>query len=122
MTTLYLNNSGDKWIEVNYNRDYESAMSAYTGRNSSTLDRSPMDFMLVKEDGTIVKRRADYYQQFGNFATVEFRIKGIRYGGFFESFERINDLPVLRNYSNRNGHNIRSESPETIALKVKLGL
>lgn len=85
MNTFYLNNDGSKWIIAN---------STIRG-----FDRSPMDFILIREDGTQQKRRADYYESFGNFATVSFRINGLRYGGFFESFEKIDGLPVLRRYS-----------------------
>lgn len=85
--TLYMNAEGSKWIVV-------SGVDRL-GR----YDRSPMDFILIKADGTSQKRRADYYEQFGNFATVSFRIKGIRYSGFFENFEKIDDLPILRRYS-----------------------
>lgn len=84
--TYYLNNSGDKWIVTN---------PSVRGK----LDRSPMDFYLVTEEGNIVKRRADYYEMCGNFATVSFRIKGIRFGGFFDDWSKINGLPVLRHYS-----------------------
>jgi len=57
-----------------------------------------MDFMLVEPNGNIKKRRADFYEAFGNFAVTHFRYKGKRVCGFFESFERIDGYPVIRSF------------------------
>lgn len=62
-----------------------------------------MDFILVDENGIQKKRRADYYKSFGNFVTVNFRIKGKCYSALFEDLEIIGDLPVVRNYHEKCG-------------------
>lgn len=99
--TYYLNNNGDKWIVTN-------PQSSIRGK----LDRSPMDFMLITENGEVIKRRADYFESFGNFATVSFRIKGIRYGGFFDSWIKIDGYNVIRHYSQRLTDKDREEGKE----------
>lgn len=70
---VYLNNSGTKWI--------------------TDRARKGMYFILI-QNGIEKKRKADYYEQFGNFATINFRVKGIRYSKFPES-ESKNGLPVI---------------------------
>ena len=82
MYTYYLNRDGSKWVLYDQNHR-----------------RTPMEFILITLDGTQKKRRADYFESFGNFAAVHFRIGKVRYSGLFEDFERINGLPVLRNPS-----------------------
>lgn len=84
MPTLYLNNSGDKWVEVdeNGNRD--------------------MRFILVMPDGTRKIRKADYYESFGNFYSIEFRIGRIKYGGLPETFaDEETGLPIVSSYVER---------------------
>ena len=63
---LYMNNNGDKWIELKGERG--------TKRN--------MPFVLVLPDGTRRLRQADYYESFGNFALTCYRYKGKRYKAF----------------------------------------
>jgi hypothetical protein len=57
---LYLNNSGDRWIDTS------------TGA---------MNFVLVLPDGTRKLRKADYFYSFGNFAGIAYRFQGRRYMG-----------------------------------------
>jgi hypothetical protein len=90
MHTLYLNKRGDRYVIVD-----------------QRYRRTPMDFYLIKPNGKQELRRADFFESFGNFAAVHFRISGIRYSGLFEDFERINGYPVLRTYSTRNGEVVR---------------
>ncbi len=60
--TLYLNNSGSRWVEV----------------KDGTRVRD-MPFVLVLPDGTRKARQADWYESFGNFAALAYRYKGKRY-------------------------------------------
>ena len=70
--TLYLNNSGSRWIEV-------------TGRDC----KRHMPIILVLPDGTRKPRQADYYEAFGNFAVINFRYCGRRYTGVGNDVNRM---------------------------------
>jgi hypothetical protein len=62
--TLYLNNDGSRWIET---------------------DKGEMDFVLVLPDGRRVRRKADWFESFGNFAAIAYRYQGKRYRGLPKS-------------------------------------
>lgn len=66
--TLYLNNSGSRWIEVK--------------EGSRVKD---MPFVLVLPDGTRKPRKAECYEAFGNFAVIVYRYKGKLYRGLPKS-------------------------------------
>ena len=76
---LYLNNHGSRWIIV---KDGKRDMS----------------FILITENGERKKRQADFYESFGNFASVYYRYKGKRYSALFEDFERDEKtgLPIVK--------------------------
>jgi hypothetical protein len=63
---LYLNNSGDRWIDS---------------------DKKEMQFVLVLPDGTKKVRKADYYESFGNFAATVYRYKGQRFHGLAKAHD-----------------------------------
>jgi len=67
---LYLNQSGDRWI------------------------CEDMRFVLLG-DGKSKVRMADFYESFGNSASVYFRYKGKRMRAMFEDFTRVKGLPVV---------------------------
>ena len=62
--TLYLNNTGHRWIDT---------------------DKSVMRFVLVLPDGQRKVRHADCYEAFGNFAVLCYRYQGKRFRGFPKS-------------------------------------
>ena len=67
----YLNNTGSRWI-----------------------DKTPdaMRFLLI--DGDIKKiRKCDFYESFGNFASINFRYNGKRYSRL--ASERVDGLPAV---------------------------
>jgi hypothetical protein len=59
--TLYLNNSGDKWINGVF-------------KNNKFIKNN--EFILVFPDGTCKRRKYNYNYSFGNFAGISFRYKG----------------------------------------------
>ncbi len=69
--TLYLNNDGSRWIEVDTKR------------------KRHMPIVLVLPDGTRKERQADYYESFGNFAVIAYRYQGKRFTGFGKDHEGI---------------------------------
>jgi len=71
MYTRYLNNDGTRWIVLN------------------ERSRRAMPFILILPDGTRKKRKADYYEQFGNFAVTCYRYCGERFAGFADEGEEI---------------------------------
>lgn len=62
--TLYLNNDGSRWIET---------------------EKGAMDFILVLPDGTRKRRKADWFESFGNFWAIAYRYQGKRYRGLPKS-------------------------------------
>ncbi len=60
---LYLNNDGSRWV---------------------TQD---MRFVLVMPDGTRKVRIADYYESFGNFARIAYRVSGKRFFGLAKAHD-----------------------------------
>lgn len=64
MQTLYLNSTGSRWIIPEL-----------------------MTFALYSNGVFQRLRKADYYEAFGNFATINFRVSGIRYSGFARDTE-----------------------------------
>lgn len=80
---LYLNNSGHRWI-------FE--------------DPQYMKFALYIEKKFYKIRRADFYEAFGNFVTINFRHNGNKYSGFardtetHETGEPIIDLERCRKF------------------------
>ena len=63
--TFYLNNSGHRWVHfVNGKRD---------------------KVKLETKSGKIIERTANYYEAFGNFATVNISYKGKRINVFTDS-------------------------------------
>ncbi len=81
---LYLNNSGSRWV-------IPGSMEFYSFETDKT--------------GTLVarKRTADYYESFGNLASVSFRVKGKKEKGLFDDMYRKDGLPVL-NRTTHPGH------------------
>lgn len=61
---LYMNNSGHRWTDT---------------------DKANMRFVLVMPDGTKTERTADYWEAFGNFAVIGYRVKGKRFKAFPKS-------------------------------------
>lgn len=86
MIALYLNNSGSKWIIPGSMRFFSLESS---GKDAGKL--------------TMVKRTADYFESFGNFASVSYRVRGKRKNDFFNDFYRFYDeksrqwLPIINN-------------------------
>ena len=60
----YLNNTGSRWIIPD-----------------------GMEFILVLPGGDRKRRKADFYESFGNFASTHYRYKGKRYSGLAD-YER----------------------------------
>jgi len=62
--TLYLNNSGSRWVDT---------------------DRGAMAFVLVLPDGTRKPMTARWFESFGNFAAIVYRYNGKQYKAFGKS-------------------------------------
>ena len=73
--TLYLNNSGSKWIIQDSMKFYELEV-----RNGIWYYKL---------------RTADYYESFGNFALVCYRKNGRRKREFFDDFYKYKNLPIV---------------------------
>lgn len=67
----------------------------YLNNNGSRWVTDDMRFALRMPDGTHTIRKADFYEALGNFATFNFRRKGLRYAGFANENDRIEGLPVV---------------------------
>ena len=64
MLTLYLNNSGDKWI------------TGWFKKGKLIRDNA---FIMVFPDGTCKRRKYNYNYSFGNFYGIHFRYRGKDY-------------------------------------------
>ena len=74
---LYLNNSGSRWVT------------------------SDMTFALYINGKFSRLRKADFYESFGNFASVHFRIGKVRHNKLFEDCEKHTandgkDYPIIK--------------------------
>jgi hypothetical protein len=74
--TYHLNNSGSRMV------------SYANGKKER--------FVLITPEGKQETRTALFYEMFGNFSTVCFSYKGKKIKAFFESFEQIDGMNVVR--------------------------
>lgn len=73
MRTLYLNNSGSRWVNVDVNGNKDKVI-------------------LQVSDGSTITRTVNYWSSFGNFATCNVSIKGKKRNVFTDTVINVGEL------------------------------
>ena len=73
MRTLYLNNAGNRWINLDASGNKDKVI-------------------LQVSDGSTITRTVNYWQSFGNFATCNVSIKGKKRNVFTDTVINVGEL------------------------------